>query len=110
MLLELALWKSKIVEQFNWNKKTPLAVDRMMECRADSLMMVAIIVPNVLSFLTDGDDDNDGVGRDVNDGNSVDEGDRYIDDESVEDGIDWSNANNDYSEDYYMDVNYDFLI
>jgi hypothetical protein len=38
-----------------------------MEFRADSLSMVAIIFPNVLSFLTGGDDDNDAIGCDGDD-------------------------------------------
>ncbi len=54
-----------------------------MECRIDSLSMFVIIVPYVLSFVTDdrevddvvdgdGDDDSDGSGWDNNDDNSDD--------------------------------------
>ena len=55
MMLELALWKSKIIEQFDKNNSTPLTVDMKKRCQTDSLSMVAMFVPNVLSFLTDGD-------------------------------------------------------
>jgi len=49
-LLELAIWKSKIIERTDGNID-PLDADMKIECRTDSLPMVAIIVPNVLSFL-----------------------------------------------------------
>jgi hypothetical protein len=51
MMPELALWKSKIIEQYNMNNDT-LTVDTKLQCRTDSLSMLAIIVPNVLSFFT----------------------------------------------------------
>jgi hypothetical protein len=69
-LLELAIWKSKIDE------RTYRTVGMKMECRIDSLCMVVIIVPCVLSFLTDdsevdnlvdGDDDDDSDGSDWDD-------------------------------------------
>jgi hypothetical protein len=45
-----------------------LSADMKMECQTDSLLMVVIIVSNVLTFLTDGDDNNNedknGNGRD----------------------------------------------
>ncbi len=47
-LLELAIWKSKLSEI-----NAPLTKEMRMQCRTDSVMMVTIIVPNVLSFLTD---------------------------------------------------------
>ena len=48
-LLELAIWKSKITQQTNGNIN--LLTDEMkMECRIDSISMVVIIVPNVLTF------------------------------------------------------------
>jgi hypothetical protein len=47
VLLELAIWKSKIDEQ------TDGIIDMKMECRIDSLSMVVIIVPYVLSFVND---------------------------------------------------------
>jgi hypothetical protein len=47
-LLELVLWKSKILEQSNGN----LLDERMkLQCRFDSLSMVSIVIPNALSFL-----------------------------------------------------------
>jgi len=49
-LLELAIWKSKIIERTNGNIDL-LDADMKIECRTDSLYMVVIIVPNVLSFL-----------------------------------------------------------
>jgi len=49
-LLELAIWKSKIIERTDGNIDL-LDADMKIECRNDSLSMVAIIVPNVLSFL-----------------------------------------------------------
>jgi hypothetical protein len=45
-LLELAIWKSKI------DKQTDGIIGMKMECRIDSLSMVVIIVPCVLSFVT----------------------------------------------------------
>ena len=66
-LLELAIWKSKI------DKRTDRIIDMKMECRIDSLSMVVIIVPYVLSFVTgdsevdnvvDGDDDDNSDGSD----------------------------------------------
>jgi hypothetical protein len=65
--LELAIWKLKIDEQ------TDGIINMKMECRIDSLSMVVIIVPYVLSFVTDdsevgdvvdGDDDDDNNGSD----------------------------------------------
>jgi hypothetical protein len=51
-MLELAIWISEIAEQSdrNINLLTP---DIKMGCCIDSLWMVDIIVPNVLSFLHD---------------------------------------------------------
>jgi hypothetical protein len=66
-LLELAIWKLKIDERTDGN------IDMKMEYRIDSLSMVVIIVPYVLSFITDdsevdnvvdGDDDDDSDGSD----------------------------------------------
>jgi hypothetical protein len=56
-LLELALWKSKINEQY-CQSDFPLTTKMKMQCRNDSVAMVNIIVPNVMSFLTDSDDSN----------------------------------------------------
>jgi len=78
--LELAIWKSIIEEQTegNINLVTP---DMKMGCRIDSLWMVDIILPNVLSFLRgdaiegDNGDDDDG------------DGDNDDDDEDDEDNV-----------------------
>ena len=51
ILLELAIWKYNITERLERNDET-LTVDMKMECRTDSVTMVTIVVPNVLSFLT----------------------------------------------------------
>ena len=61
-MLELAIWKSKIVEQTD-GVIYPLDANLKMACRIDSLTMVGIVVPNVLSFLrgdaNEGNDDDD---------------------------------------------------
>jgi hypothetical protein len=49
-LLELALWKSKITEQTNGNR---IDDDLKLMCRINSLSMVNVIVPIVMSFLVD---------------------------------------------------------
>jgi hypothetical protein len=49
-LLELAIWKSKIIERTDGNIDL-LDGDMKIECQTDSLTMVVIIFPNVLSFL-----------------------------------------------------------
>jgi hypothetical protein len=48
--LELAIWKSKIIERTDGNIDL-LNADMKIECWTDSLTMVVIIIPNVLSFL-----------------------------------------------------------
>jgi hypothetical protein len=64
-MLELAIWKSKIVEQTD-GVIYPLDADLKMACRIDSLSMVDIIVPNVLSFLRGDANEGDEVGDDDN--------------------------------------------
>jgi hypothetical protein len=55
MLLELAIWKSKIIQQLFNRDNGILTVNMLkMKCHTNSVAMVTIIVPNVLSFLTDG--------------------------------------------------------
>jgi hypothetical protein len=49
-MLELAIWKSKIIEQTD-EVIYPLNAGMKMACRIDSLLMVDIILSNVLSFL-----------------------------------------------------------
>ncbi len=53
MLLELAIWKSKLTKQSDQNNDL-LTIKMRMQCRTDSVTMVTVVVPNVLSFLTDG--------------------------------------------------------
>ena len=62
--------------------------DMKISCRIDSLSMVGIIVPNVLSFLRgnanegdNGDNDDGGDGGDDDDNNGDDDGDDYDSDE-----------------------------
>ena len=82
MFLELALWKSKITEQFEGGDKKPLVVDMKKQCRIDSLAMISIIIPNVLSFLTDGIESSDAIGSDDDDdgssNNNDSDNDSYI--------------------------------
>ena len=49
-LLELALWKAKIMEQ---SKGGLINNDTKILCRIDSIPMFAIIFPNVISFLVE---------------------------------------------------------
>jgi len=106
-MLELAIWKSKIVEQTD-GVIYPLNADLKMACRIDSLTMVGIVIPNVLSFLRgdsnegdddgnddkdnddDGDDDEDDVDNDDNDDedDADDDGDNDGSDEDDGDGED----------------------
>jgi hypothetical protein len=55
-LLELAIWKLEITEPIGSNAL--LTTEMKMRLRTDSITMVSIIVPNVLSFLTDDDGSN----------------------------------------------------
>jgi hypothetical protein len=91
-LLELAIWKSKITNQTDGNIDL-LITDMKMECCIDSLSMVEIIVPNVLSFLTDG-----------NGGNSLVDGDK----DNKSNGSKWDEDNDDSDDgDEYNDDNED---
>ncbi len=49
-MLELAIWKLKIAEQTN-GVINVLNADIKMACQINSLLMVDIVAPNVLSFL-----------------------------------------------------------
>lgn len=51
-ILELALWRAKIIEQFDGNIIS-VENDAKLMCRAHSFAMFAIIFPNVISFLVD---------------------------------------------------------
>jgi hypothetical protein len=91
-MLELAIWKSKIVELTD-GVIYPLDADLKMACRIDSLMMVGIVVPNVLSFLrgdsNEGDDDGDDDGDNDDDGDDdKDDGDDVDDDDDDDDDDD----------------------
>jgi hypothetical protein len=83
-MLELAIWKSKIVEQTD-GVVYPLDADFKMACRIDSLTMVDIVVPNVLSFLhcdaNEGDDDDDDDGDNDDDDDDDDDADDANDDD-----------------------------
>ena len=102
MLLELAIWKSKIEEQTDGNINL-LTPDMKMECRNISIEMVGVIFPIVLPFLrgdaNEGDDGDDDDGDDDED----DEDDEYgdtDDDNSVEvDGDDDANEGDDGDDD-----------
>jgi hypothetical protein len=59
-LLELAIWKSKITEQFG-RSNIFLTTEMKMRCRTESFTMINIIVPNVMYFLTDANDSNNVV-------------------------------------------------
>jgi hypothetical protein len=69
MLLELAIWKSQITELLEKNEDT-FTIDMKMQCCTDSVTMVGIVVPNVLTFLTDG---NEGAEFAHSDGDSDDD-------------------------------------
>jgi cobalamin biosynthesis protein CobT len=86
-LLELVIWKSKIAEQTN-GVVDVLDADMKMGCRIDSLSMVDIIIPNVLSFLHGGDDEY----NDDDDDDDEDNGDSDDDDDSEEED---DNSDND---------------
>jgi hypothetical protein len=86
-MLELAIWKLKIAELTD-GAIYLLDDDMKISCRIDSLSMVGIIVPNVLSFLRgnanegdNGDNDDRGDGGDDDDNNGDDDGNDYDSDE-----------------------------
>ena len=83
-MLELAIWKSEIVEQTDGNINL-LTPDMKIACRIDSLSMVDIIVPNVLSFLHDDANEGDDDGDNDNDGDDDDSDDNDEDDEDSDD-------------------------
>jgi hypothetical protein len=102
-MLELAIWKSKIVEQTDGDIY-PLGADLKMACHVDSLTMVVIVVPNVLSFLRgdaneddDNDDDDNDDGDDDDDGDNDDDGDDNANDDDDDDDND--NDNDDDTDD-----------
>ena len=88
-MLELAIWKLKIVEQSD-RVIYPLDANLKMACRIDSQTMVGIVVPNVLSFLrgdaNEGNDDGDNDDDDEEDGDYDDDDDDDNDDDDVDDG------------------------
>jgi hypothetical protein len=98
-LLELAIWKVKIVEQTD-GAIYLLDANMKMACHIDSLSMVDIIVLNVLSFLNgdgnggDNGDDNDGDDNDNINGScweDNDDGDENNDGNNVDDDNDYDN-------------------
>ncbi len=94
-LLELAIWKSKITENFDGMTST-LTVDMKMQCRIESLSMVAIIGPNVFSFLTDSENGNYVFAdSDGNSGNDDDDYDDSADDEEDNQSVDDEDENED---------------
>jgi hypothetical protein len=81
MLLELAIWKLKITKI-----NGPLTTKMWMQYRTDSVMMVTIIVPSVLSFLTDDNGRNNVVyGENYDEGNEGDDDKDEDDDDTKED-------------------------
>ena len=97
-MLELAIWKSKIVEQTD-GAIYPLDADLKMACHIDSLTMVGIVIPNVLSFLRgdanegdvddDDDDDDDGDDDDDDDNDADDDDDDNDDNDNDNDNDRW---------------------
>ena len=91
-MLELAIWKSKIAEQND--RAIYLQDDDMkMGCCIDSLSMVDIVVPNVLSFLRG--DANEGDNGDDNDRDDDDSDEDYYNDEYGDDDDDDDDDDND---------------
>ena len=102
MLLELAIWKAKITDQYESHNNT-FTIDMKMRYRTDSVMMVTIIVPNVLSFLTDGNDCDDAF-----DSNNEDSDDNYgNDEEDIDESSDEDDNDDDDEQDDYNDGNED---
>ena len=104
-LLELVLWKSKITKRFSQSNTLP-TTEMKMQCRADSIRMVNIVVPNVMTFLTDGDDhdcvidnlsENEGEENEANDedNNFSDEDDDNEDNDDPDDEVDFDAVNDD---------------
>ena len=97
-MLELAIWKSNIVEQTD-RVIYPLDADLKMVCRIDSLTMAGIVIPNVLSFLRgdanegdvddDDDDDDDGDDDDDDDNDADDDDDDNDDNDNDNDNDRW---------------------
>ena len=54
-LLELAIWKMKFSQELNPSGHLLVTEKIKMQCRTDSVSIVHIIVPCVMSLLTDGD-------------------------------------------------------
>jgi hypothetical protein len=95
-LLELAIWKSK-----NIKINGPLTTKMRMQCQTDSVMMVTIFVPNVISFLTD-----DNGGNNVVYDKKYDEDDESDDNDNKEDNKEDNNdvkgsKESDNGDDYY---------
>ena len=52
-MLELAIWKSKITEQHDGPNDLLTTEEMQVQCRVDSISMVMILVPNVMTYLFD---------------------------------------------------------
>ncbi len=80
-LLELAIWKIKITEYFGQNNDC-LLLEMKMQCRADSISMVTIVVHNVLSFITDRNGGSDVAdNEDANGSSSNDDDGEWLEEE-----------------------------
>jgi hypothetical protein len=93
-MLELAIWKSKIAEQTDGNINL-LTPDMRMGCRIDSLWMVDIILPNVLSFLRG---DGDELVNEILEGDDNSDDDNSRDDDNSDHDDDESEEDNDNSD------------
>jgi hypothetical protein len=107
MLLELAIWKAKITDQYEYYNTT-FTIVMKMRCRTDSVMMVTIIVPNVLSFLTDGNACDDAFSSNVEDSDdSHDDDDESSDEEDIDESSDEDDNDDDDEQDDYNDEDED---
>ena len=83
-LLELAIWKSKITEQFS-GRNILLTTEINMQCLTEFATMVNVIVPNVMSFSTDfdnwGDEEEDDEEEDDDGWNDEDDDDQGDEDD-----------------------------
>ena len=88
-LLELVIWKSIITDQSS-PSNIPLTTEMKMQCRTDSISMVNIIVPNVMTFLTNGND-QDCMIDDLSEGE--------VEDEENDDDDNWGDEDDDNEDD-----------
>ena len=101
MLLELAIWKYKITEQYGLNNQS-LSNGMKMHCRTYSVSMVMIIIPNVLYFLAyDDGSASDGDSYNYDDSNEGEDGEDDVDGNS---NVDEEEEDEDGGEDIEDDV------